>query len=553
MTAGIGVAALWGAFAAALLGALRPRWRPWVAVLGTALGLCVATAALTWALATNDYTLEYVAQAARRGAPAGYRVAGLWGAMAGSLLLWTTFVALWGTSALRSTRDQSAAGRAGVTRASSGVTLVFLVPLLTASRPFTVLDRPPLDGTGLNAVLEHPAMLYHPPLLYLGLTALFPLAVLAVAGIDVRRRLLISVALLGAGMLAGAHWAYQELGWGGFWAWDPIENAALVPWLVAIAALHERGGRRARVLTVVAALCAGAGAFLTRSGATVSVHAFGEARAVGWLVLAGLGAATAVAAVALARQRPLDAPERRVPVAVWALVVPAAVIAFATFIPALLGALLDRPRTIDPRFFTIFAAPLLLVGAAVAARQVVRRSISMGAAVAHAGVALVAIGAVASSFGWSATVPLRTGETAVARGMTLELVRVDALTRDRRAELVATVRVGERTLRPALRAGTPSPTSETAIASTLVGDLLVTPRRIDASGLAVIDVHRKPLVPWVWAGSLAIVAGTLLSLRTRRRGVSAKAGGLARRAPPVPEASAQPRPAEAPPAVLTER
>lgn len=557
MTALIGTAALWCAAAVAVIGIARPGRHGRVIVISVASALALATLALAWALVTNDYSLEYVAQSARRDASAPYRLAGLWGGMSGSLLLWTAFVAIWGMGAARVAHPLEPRAARGVTRALNATTLVFLVPLLTVSRPFATLARPVVDGTGLNAVLEHPAMLYHPPLLYLGLTALFPLAVLAAAAVDVRRRLLVATAVLGAGMLAGAHWAYQELGWGGFWAWDPIENAALLPWLVAVAALHDRRGvRRQRVLVIVAAVLAGAGAFLTRSGATVSVHAFGEARAVGWLVLAGLVTMSAVAAVVVAAQARTDA-RGRIPVAVTALIVPALVIALGTFPPAAMG-VFDRPRVVDARFFTMFAVPLLLAGTLLCGWQLRRRGVTAGAATAHAGVVVIALGAVASSFGSSATVALRVGEPVDVRGTRVELLAVETADLDARPALTAVVRVDGRTLRPALRSGGAGPsTSETAIVSTLAGDRLLTPRRIDASGLAVLDVHRKPLVPWVWLGALAIVGGTLLSLRNRRRPPAASARADDRASLPARRAQARlvltAPPAEPVPARSTER
>jgi cytochrome c-type biogenesis protein CcmF len=187
--------------------------------------------------------------------------------------------------------------------------------------PFARLAFPALDGAGLTPILEHPALLYHPPILYLGQTLLavpFAVTIAALASgrlddawLTVTRRFAMAAWIaLTAGMLTGAHWAYQELGWGGLWAWDPVENASLLPWLATTAFLHSavvvERRRRLHAWTAAFALAAFAlalmGAYLTRSGVTGSVHAFAEARAIGLAFLAAVAAVVVGSGLLLARR-----------------------------------------------------------------------------------------------------------------------------------------------------------------------------------------------------------------------------------------------------------
>lgn len=322
---------------------------------GAAVVLAAATVLLASALVTGDFALVYVADHTRRGASAWYRLAGLWGGMEGSLLLWTALLA--GAAAVASWRVPVAAAPPGAgagtddavglgtTAVLGALVAAFALTTWRTADPFRTLQIPATDGGGLVPILEHPAMLIHPPLLYLGLvsTALpfaLTVAALLTGRIDdrwratCRRWLLISWILLVAGLATGSNWAYVELGWGGYWAWDPIENTALMPWLAVTAALHQllvrtgasvtghptddAGARPApgppptlaAALALVAWVLAVLGTLLTRSGAAVSVHAFAESDAVTvsllvlWLGVVGL----AVVAVLLGRRSP---PEHR--------------------------------------------------------------------------------------------------------------------------------------------------------------------------------------------------------------------------------------------------
>lgn len=374
--------------AAALTAARRspPRWLPPVALAS----VTAAVGCLVWALLTGDFRLTYVADTTSRSAAWPARLAALWGGMSGSLLFWgwlLTVAAVVGSAVVRRARPDLAPTATSVMAAAAAG---FLVVSATVAGPFTTLAIPAIDGGGLNPILQRPAMLYHPPLLYAGLVAMVvPFAIATASmlrgGADlawlglVRRTAGVAWVLLTLGILAGAHWAYGELGWGGFWAWDPIENAALLPWLVATALLHavlvdeHRAGRAAprsstAALATFPFVLVVLGAALTRSGAVSSVHAFAEARAVGWALLALLVLVVAGTAAVVARSRRQEAPPPRwrwsgrriVLMANGAVLLGAAlVVATGTLYP-LAAALGGEVLVVGGAFFARFTAPLAL-------------------------------------------------------------------------------------------------------------------------------------------------------------------------------------------------
>lgn len=283
--------------------------------------LGVALAALGWALLGGDYSLEYVARATSRSMSWPYRLGSLWSGMEGSLLLWSALLA-GGLGASVARLRGAPELRAGAQAVSGILIAAASLLVLTMADPFAGLAFPALDGAGLTPILEHPALLYHPPILYLGQTLLavsfaVTIAALATGRLDdawlavTRRFAVLAWVALTAGMVAGAHWAYQELGWGGLWAWDPVENASLLPWLATTAFLHSavvtERRRRLQAWTAALALAAFAlalvGVYLTRSGATGSVHAFAEARAIGYAFLAAVAGVVVGGGLLLSRPR----------------------------------------------------------------------------------------------------------------------------------------------------------------------------------------------------------------------------------------------------------
>lgn len=362
----------------------------WFSVV-TFAGLSVALVALAVALVQVDGSLTYVADHTSRATPWRYRLAGLWGGMAGSLLLWTWMAAGWVVVVGRVIRRRLPDLAGGAHAVCGAYLAVFCGLLVVVSRPFDRLAIPALDGGGLTPVLLHPAMLYHPPLLYAGAVGLllpFALAMAARARPGgsgdgwlgpAARSARVSLVLLSAGLLAGAHWAYVELGWGGYWAWDPVENGGLLPWLAGVAFLHaavasrRRDGDRPRArsaagLASLAFALGLLGSFLTRSGASASVHAFAESRAVGWVLGATLVVAT-LAAVAVVARQPGRPPARP-----WSMSAGGAVtannlllvglvvvIGFGTVFPVLARWLTGERIVVTGRYFALVATPLAVV------------------------------------------------------------------------------------------------------------------------------------------------------------------------------------------------
>ncbi|HEV8628527.1 MAG TPA: cytochrome c-type biogenesis CcmF C-terminal domain-containing protein [Acidimicrobiia bacterium] len=366
------------------------------ALTAAAVLLILGLAGLGWALLTGDYSPEYVARATSRSMSWPYRLGSLWSGMEGSLLLWSSLLAV-GLCAgvVRLRRAAEPALLARVQAVGGALIGAATLLVLTAADPFARLGFPALDGAGLTPILEHPALLYHPPILYLGQTLLavpFAVTVAALAAgrlddawlaISKRFALLAWVALT-AGMVAGAHWAYQELGWGGLWAWDPVENASLLPWLATTAFLHsavvvERRGRL-KAWTAALALAAFAlalvGAYLTRSGATASVHAFAEARAIGVAFLAAVTAVVVGGGLLLVKRGRNLGPGWRTngvasrEAALLAnnviLLAVLVVVTAGTLAPLISKAVGAVDFTVAPRFFAMFTAIPALVALALA-------------------------------------------------------------------------------------------------------------------------------------------------------------------------------------------
>lgn len=302
---------LLGSLATAVLG-LRTQRHPSpvlyrqlrTAVLCVAVGGVVAMAALEVALLTDNFAMSYVARNHARATPLLFTITGAWSALEGSIVLWTLVLAGFTVAVLRQVRgpqDRLGTGALGI----MGIVGVFFFGLVTTvANPFKVLSVIPADGVGTNPLLQDDTMVaLHPPLLYLGyvgFTVPFAFAMSALlirqGGVDwlrrTRRSNLVAWSFLSAGLVVGAWWSYKVLGWGGFWAWDPVENAALMPWLVATAFIHssvvqvKRGMLQAWnfVLVIATFGLTILGTFLTRSSVILSVHAFSQS-AVGPLLL----------------------------------------------------------------------------------------------------------------------------------------------------------------------------------------------------------------------------------------------------------------------------
>jgi cytochrome c-type biogenesis protein CcmF len=280
-----------------LIGASRGNgtWMALAAPAGQAQFIFVAIAfcCLGYSFITNDFSVLNVATNSNSQLPLHYRLAATWGSHEGSLLLWTFMLSLWTVAVSLFSRHLPEEMVARVLSVMGIVSLGFLLFMLLTSNPFTRLSPVPVDGRDLNPLLQDPAMVAHPPMLYMGyvgFSVAFAFAIAALIGgrLDAtwarwsRPWTTVAWMFLTCGIALGSFWAYYELGWGGWWFWDPVENASFMPWLVGTALIHslavteKRGGFKSwTVLLAIAAFSLSLlGTFLVRSGVLTSVHAF---------------------------------------------------------------------------------------------------------------------------------------------------------------------------------------------------------------------------------------------------------------------------------------
>ena len=272
---------------------------------GIAAAIAVGGAAfsLVWAAYTNDYSVTYVLKHTNRSLFWAYKLSALWSGQEGSLLLWTSLLALYGF-VLRVRHRVDVRLVAFASTILAGVQVFFLLLLNFAAPPFAIEPGPtPLDGNGLNPLLQYPEMVIHPPMLYLGYVGFavpfaFALGALMMRypgekWIHITRRwTMVTWMFLTCGIFLGAHWAYSVLGWGGYWGWDPVENASLMPWLTGTAFLHsvmmqeKRGMMKSWNVWLIFTtfLLTLLGTFLTRAGLVSSVHAFAQSSIGDWFV-----------------------------------------------------------------------------------------------------------------------------------------------------------------------------------------------------------------------------------------------------------------------------
>ena len=267
--------------------------------------LAIAFAALTWSFVTSDFSVALVYENSHSAKPMLYKITGVWGNHEGSMLLWVLILALFGAAAAVFGEHLPPGLRARVLSVQGAIGAAFLAFIIFTSNPFVRMPLPAFDGRDLNPLLQDPGLAFHPPFLYLGYVGLsmsfsFAVAALIEGRVDaawarwVRPWTLAAWVFLTIGIALGSWWAYYELGWGGFWFWDPVENASFMPWLFAAALLHSAIVVEKRetlkswtiLLAIVAFGFSLIGTFIVRSGVITSVHSFASDPARGVFILA---------------------------------------------------------------------------------------------------------------------------------------------------------------------------------------------------------------------------------------------------------------------------
>jgi cytochrome c-type biogenesis protein CcmF len=608
-----------------LVGATRG-WGNWMAVarpatVGQTGFVVLAFLLLVSAFLANDFTVQYVAMNSNSQLPTLYRVAAVWGAHEGSMLLWAMILALWsGAVALLSrTLPQPFACRVlGVLGVISAGILLFI---LLTSNPFTRILPAPFDGNDLNPLLQDPALAMHPPILYTGYVGFavafaFACAAMIEGRLDqawarwTRPWTTVAWLFLTIGITLGSWWAYYELGWGGWWMWDPVENASFMPWLAGTALIHSLAVTEKRGLfrswTLLLAIFAFSlsllGTFLVRSGIIVSVHAFASDPLRGVFILALL-AAFILGALTLYAWR---AGELRSSAGfeLWSresfllfnnvlFIIAASLILLGTLYPLLLALLNLGTISVGPPYFQlVFLIPVIplvallivgmhsawkrariaplkqrLVGIAVAAvvgaivlslvfagriRAMVfvglllaigtmlsalsvpiaalRRRVSiprgaLGMAVAHFGVGMFTLGAtVASVYQAERDVSLAMGQSADVAGYKFKLTdmrmvegpnyvarQAEVVISDAQGRVVATLHPQKRTYRVQQQ-----PMTEAGIDVTWQRDLFVALGDDLGNGLWSLRLQYKPLIRYLWLGSLCMALGGLIAVTDRR-------------------------------------
>ena len=352
--------------------------------------LCVAAfAILELAFLRSDFSYELVAEGSSTDTPTFYKVTAVWATQDGSLLLWATLLSLFASAVLFLTRRSLRDIAPWATAVLACVAAFFLFLMVGWENPFDTLAMVPQEGAGLNPLLRHPAMMIHPPMLYTGYVGFsipFAFAIGALiarrTGADwiraTRRFALIAWTFLGTGILLGALWSYSELGWGGYWAWDPVENASLMPWLVGTAFLHsimvqeKRGMLKVWNVSLICAtfVLALLGTFLVRSGILESIHAFG-ASTIGVQMLVFIACVVALSAGLILARLPDLRTEARLDSLLsreaffllnnLVLVGLCLVVMWGTFFPLISEALTGTEETVGPPWFNRIVTPLALV------------------------------------------------------------------------------------------------------------------------------------------------------------------------------------------------
>ena len=349
--------------------------------------VAIALGCLAWSFYANDFSVQYVASNSNSKLPLAYRLSGTWGGHEGSLLLWTFMLGLWSTAVTVFGRRLPREMQARVLGVLGLVSCGFLLFMLLTSNPFDRLFPVPADGRDLNPLLQDPGMVMHPPMLYMGYVGFsvafaFAIAALMEGRLDAawarwtRPWTTLAWTFLTLGVALGSFWAYYELGWGGWWFWDPVENASFMPWLVGTALMHSLAVTEKRgafkgwtvLLAILAFSLSLLGTFLVRSGVLTSVHAFATDPRRGVFVLAFLGVVVGGSLALFAARAPrlglggtFDWVSRETMLLVnnVLLLVAAGAVLLGTLYPLVLDSLGLGKISVGPPYFETVFAPVM--------------------------------------------------------------------------------------------------------------------------------------------------------------------------------------------------
>ncbi|TIM93762.1 MAG: heme lyase CcmF/NrfE family subunit [Mesorhizobium sp.] len=554
-----------------------------VAVTGFAL-TALSFTALATAYAGSDFSVASVWENSHSLQPMIYKITGTWGNHEGSMLLWVLILTFFGALVAVFGSNLPATLKANVLAVQGMIGAAFFLFILATSNPFIRLNPAPIEGRDLNPILQDLGLAIHPPLLYLGYVGFsicfsFSVAALIEGRIDaswarwVRPWTLVAWMFLTGGIAMGSYWAYYELGWGGFWFWDPVENASFMPWLAGTALLHSAIVMEKRsalkiwtlLLAILTFSLSLLGTFLVRSGVLTSVHAFATdpARGVFILCILTLFIGGSLALFAL-RASTLTAGGLFQPISrEGALVLnnlflttATATVLVGTLYPLALEAITGGKISVGAPFFDLTFGPLMLpllaivpfgpllawkrgdvLAASVAPADMLRRFAGLprsvfGTALAHLGLGLTLLGIVGTlSFGTEKILTMRAGETVELSGHTLRFEGLfpqkgPNFTEERGRFLLIGAddnADGEITSAKRFYPVRQTVTTESGIRTLGVSQLYLSLGDEGKDGSVVVRLWWKPLVTLIWGGGLVMMAGAAMSLLDRRLRVGAPA------------------------------
>lgn len=509
------------------------------------------------AFVVNDFTVTYVASNSNTQLPVWYRVAATWGAHEGSLLLWVLLMSGWTFAVAIFSQRIPLDIVARVLAIMGMVSVGFLLFILFTSNPFSrTLPNFPIEGRDLNPLLQDPGLIFHPPLLYMGYVGFSVAFAFAIASLLSRRLdstyarftrpwTLAAWIFLTLGIVLGSAWAYYELGWGGWWFWDPVENASLLPWLSATALLHSLSLTRQRgifrhwslLLAIVTLMLSLLGTLIVRSGILVSVHAFAldNVRAV---PLFGLFALISLASLALYGWRARDGgPVVRFSGLSREMLILATLLLFCavllivlvgTLYPMIYGLLGWGRLSVGAPYFNRATLPfaLLMLVVIVLATFVSGKRAQLPALLAHAGVLLFAAGIVVSSVSrQEISLNLQPGQQVTLAGYTFRFERLDLQAKGNYTSEKAIValfdhqqRIGELTPERRFYEARRQQMMEPSIRWNGIHDWYAVMGEKTGADRYAFRLYVQSGVRWIWGGGLLMIAGALLSgWRGRKR------------------------------------